>query len=86
MSHSRLQRNPTIGRRPWRKAGTRTNTPKHQAKKQLDAGFRKLKDLKARMANALAAVTDILSLCQKGPKWEWVSGKTSESLQKVLCK
>ena len=57
---------------------------KRQSKKQLDAGFSKLKDLKARMANAHAVATDILRLCQKGPKWEWVSGKTSESLQKVL--
>ena len=36
------------------------------------------------MANAHAVATDILCLCQKDPEWEWVSGKTSESLQKVL--
>ena len=44
-----------------------------ERKKQLDAGFGKLKDLKARMANAHAVATDILCLCQKDPKWEWVS-------------
>lgn len=57
---------------------------KKKAQKRLQSGFKKLSDLRMKLATALTAGNDIASRIERDPKWEWAKGNMEHELRKAL--
>lgn len=60
------------------------NGEKKKAQKQLQTGFKKLSELRLKLATALTAGTDVLNRIERDQKWEWAKGNLAQDLREAL--